>query len=108
MEGVIMEELWTFFGLSLFPVLGVVRKRPLNPIFFPTLTYVMMQHPKTIKEGAHDKKMQKEQSIPWSTTLAGACNSTTKEWSELCRVLQATSAFVPCSDLLAEKTFQAY
>jgi hypothetical protein len=24
MEGVIMEELWTFFGLSLFPVLGVV------------------------------------------------------------------------------------
>jgi hypothetical protein len=48
---------------SLFPVAHTnpaanPRKRQYNRIFFLARAYVMMQHPKTLKEDAHDKTKQ--------------------------------------------------
>jgi hypothetical protein len=63
----------------------------------------MMQHPKTIKEDAHGKTKQASLSIAQDATLAGACNSPEKKWPEPRRILQTTSAFISCGDVLEQE-----
>ena len=82
-------------------------KRQFNPIFFLVLTYVMMHHPKTIKEDGHDKTKQRGLPIPKPATLEGAFNRSEKKRSEPCLVLQTAPAFLSRIDLLEQKIFQA-
>ena len=62
----------------------------------------MMQHPKTIKEDAHGKTKQTSRSTTQDTTLAGAFISPERKWPESRRILQATSGFISCSDILEQ------
>jgi hypothetical protein len=87
------------------PVVVLFRKRQYNRIFFPAGAYVMMQHPKTIKEDAHDKTQQPGRPNTENKALASAYNSPTTKWSESCRILQTTSAFISCSDVLEQEAF---
>jgi hypothetical protein len=55
--------------------------------FFLPRTYVMIQHPKTIREDVHGKRKQSQYPFAHNAMLAGTYGSPETEWPEPCRIL---------------------